>query len=237
MSLIVKKFFVLLFVMIPLFCFSQNLIYQLDYSDRDSPFDLNNDYYSLGKFSIKLYDNKVIEINNDVYQISDVEFALEESAPTIAITVFYEKRYYQSLSEYDLLWMTKEDKDKMENEFKKNTAMLNLLVTEKEAELFDEDGFPIRYNNKHSEANVKNNVETFSDMAKALKSNRFYKDATNKTPQQVKAVFHGTRAGKAYHIPETVDDEYDLFFQSNVTVYGATHNSLYLSDPSFYNHQ
>lgn len=40
-----------------------------------------------------------------------------------------------------------------------------------------------------------------------------------KSVQSLRAVFHGTRVGKVYHIPEDYRDNYDLFFQCNVSVY------------------
>lgn len=45
----------------------------------------------------------------------------------------------------------------------------------------------------------------------------------------VKAVFHGTRVGKVYHIPEDSRDDYDLFFQCNVTVYNIKGQQVQLT--------
>lgn len=45
----------------------------------------------------------------------------------------------------------------------------------------------------------------------------------------VKAVFHGTRVGKVYHIPEDNRDDYDLFFQCNVTIYNIKGQQVQLT--------
>lgn len=50
--------------------------------------------------------------------------------------------------------------------------------------------------------------------------NPFATYSNPKTSLSTYAVFHGTRVGKVYHLPEDSRDDYDLFFQCNVSVYG-----------------
>lgn len=74
-------------------------------------------------------------------------------------------------------------------------------------------------------------LNRIENLKKSLSGNS-KSSSTTTTPSansSVKAVFHGTRVGKVYHLPEDSRDDYDLFFQCNVTVYNIKGQQVQLT--------
>lgn len=68
------------------------------------------------------------------------------------------------------------------------------------------------------------------DKYKEERTIKYWSSSTSTSANSsVKAVFHGTRVGKVYHIPEDSRDDYDLFFQCNVTVYNIKGQQVQLT--------
>lgn len=71
----------------------------------------------------------------------------------------------------------------------------------------------------------KQNLDTFDSMRNAIKKENLFSmnNSNNIAPSKsiIKADFHGTRVGTIAHIPANGVDKTDLFFQCNVSVYGA----------------
>lgn len=206
-----KKILFFLFFLIPLLSYSEEPLYHLKYSEL---------HYNEGKF----YNAKV-----------DVIFYEGLYEDDFVINVFKNGSFFDKaeILGYELLmddnnqpyikFVCEEGLYSKEDDY---TIIISPFKNNLEATFNTPLTGPFYLTTNNSNIFKKNNVEVFKRMMDAiLKGDLFNTNSSHnsvkKATPSVRADFHGTRVGTIAHIPANGVDKNDLFFQCNVSVYGA----------------